>query len=63
MLAMLRDPSRREAVLAGLAEVRQLLGPPGAISRVADLVTEMLGGRVAAPAECSGEIARRIPHA
>jgi lipid-A-disaccharide synthase len=42
-LALLRDPVRRGQVTDGLAEVRKLLGPPGTVARVADLVEEMLG--------------------
>jgi lipid-A-disaccharide synthase len=42
-LALLRDPVRRRQVLEGLAEVREMLGPPGSIGRVADLVEELLG--------------------
>lgn len=41
-LALLRDSSRRRQAAAGLAEVRQVLGPPGAVARVADLVEAML---------------------
>jgi lipid-A-disaccharide synthase len=41
-LALLQDPGRREAVLAGLAEVRARLGPPGTTGRVADLVEQFL---------------------
>lgn len=41
-LSLLEDPVRRQAVCSGLAEVRDLLGPPGAISRVADMVEGML---------------------
>jgi lipid-A-disaccharide synthase len=41
-LALLRDPDRRRTMCAGLAEVCEHLGPPGAVERVADLVEEML---------------------
>ena len=41
-MKLLRNPDKREQVLAGLAEVRDLLGPPGAVRRTADLVEAML---------------------
>lgn len=41
-LALLCDAGRRREVCAGLAEVRSLLGSPGAIGRAADLVFGML---------------------
>jgi lipid-A-disaccharide synthase len=44
-LALLSDPARRRDACAGLAEVRALLGRPGAIARAADLVEEILDGR------------------
>lgn len=42
-LAMLRDPERRADIDRGLADVRAVLGPRGAIGRTADLIEEMLG--------------------
>jgi lipid-A-disaccharide synthase len=46
-LMILRDGSRRRAVCAALAEARELLGPPGATERAAELVEELLDGRPA----------------
>jgi lipid-A-disaccharide synthase len=42
-LALLRDPIRRREVAEGLRQVRERLGPPGTIARVADLIEAMLG--------------------
>jgi lipid-A-disaccharide synthase len=39
---LLRDPSRRNSVLADLARIRPLLGNAGAINRAADLAEQML---------------------
>jgi lipid-A-disaccharide synthase len=41
--ALLRDPVRRLAMTAGLAEVRDSLGQPGAIGRVANLIEQLVG--------------------
>jgi lipid-A-disaccharide synthase len=41
-LALLEDPVRRDAVRAGLAEVRQRLGPPGASARAASIVAGLI---------------------
>jgi lipid-A-disaccharide synthase len=48
-LALLCDPGRRQAMGAALAETRELLGPPGATERAADLVEELLDRRPAGP--------------
>jgi lipid-A-disaccharide synthase len=42
-LSLLRDADRRRQMCAGLAQVREGLGPPGAVARTADLLEEMLG--------------------
>jgi lipid-A-disaccharide synthase len=42
VLALLEDPDRRQAVLAGLAEVRSRLGSPGASARAAAVVARHL---------------------
>ncbi|MNT69560.1 hypothetical protein D3C72_2078880 [compost metagenome] len=39
--AMLRDPARREAQLAGLARVRAQLGAPGAVAKGAEAILEL----------------------
>lgn len=39
---LLESREARERIRRGLAEVRQMLGPPGAIQRAADLIAEML---------------------
>jgi lipid-A-disaccharide synthase len=41
-LRLLQDPNARNAVRAGLAEVRRRLGPPGAADRAADAMATLL---------------------
>ena len=41
-LGLLKHPERMAEAKRDLAEVRQMLGPPGVAGRVADLITEML---------------------
>jgi lipid-A-disaccharide synthase len=43
VLRLLREPAARDALRAGLAEVRQRLGPPGAIERAAEAIIELVG--------------------
>jgi lipid-A-disaccharide synthase len=42
VLRLLRDPGARERLRAGLAEVRERLGPPGAVERAADAIAALL---------------------
>ncbi|MGC1417022.1 MAG: lipid-A-disaccharide synthase [Candidatus Acidiferrum sp.] len=42
VLRLLNDPSAREILRAGLAEVRLRLGPPGAVDRAADAIASLL---------------------
>lgn len=49
-LRLLRDPAAVVAMRANLAEVRDRLGPPGAVERAADAITALLAG----PAKLSG---------
>jgi len=42
ILRLLRDSKAREGLRAGLAEVRQALGPPGAVDRAADFIAALL---------------------
>jgi lipid-A-disaccharide synthase len=58
-LALLRDPARREAMARGFSAVRELLGPPGALTRVADLVEEWADR--ATPVARGGGARRRVP--
>jgi lipid-A-disaccharide synthase len=58
-LALLRDPARRDAMARGYSEVRELLGPPGALARVADLVEEW--AERAGPAARGPGMRRRVP--
>ena len=44
ILRLLNDPSAREALRRDLAEVRQRLGPPGAVDRAADAILQLLAG-------------------
>jgi lipid-A-disaccharide synthase len=44
ILRLLNDPSAREALRRDLAEVRQRLGPPGAVERAADAILQLLVG-------------------
>ncbi len=44
---LLDDPARRAAVEAGLAEVRERLGPPGASARAAAILRRLLGEEAA----------------
>ncbi len=41
-LCLLRDQSARDAIRRDLAEVRQRLGPPGAVERAADVILHLL---------------------
>ena len=41
-IRLLDDPQARAEMRRGLAEVREKLGPPGAVERAADLIAEML---------------------
>lgn len=43
-LQLLRNPGEIAAMRAGLAEVRQKLGPPGAVERAADAIAALLAG-------------------
>ncbi len=42
VLNLLHDPNARRTMRAGLAEVRQRLGPPGAVDRAADAIAFLL---------------------
>ncbi|MGC1483165.1 MAG: lipid-A-disaccharide synthase [Candidatus Acidiferrum sp.] len=42
VLRLLNDPRARETLRAGLAEVRNRLGPPGAVDRAADAIASLL---------------------
>ena len=42
VLRLLNDPSARETLRSGLAEVRARLGPPGAVDRAADAIASLL---------------------
>jgi lipid-A-disaccharide synthase len=42
VLRLLRDSTAREELRAGLAKVRQALGPPGAVGRAADFIAALL---------------------
>jgi lipid-A-disaccharide synthase len=41
-VTLLRDPSARESLRRGLAEVRQRLGPPGSVDRAADAILQLI---------------------
>jgi len=41
-VTLLRDPSARESLRRGLAEVRQRLGPPGAVDRAAGAILQLI---------------------
>src|SRR5579863_4446088 len=43
-LRLLRNPAEIAAMRAGLAEIRQKLGPPGAVERAADAISALLAG-------------------
>jgi lipid-A-disaccharide synthase len=43
VLRLLREPSARDALRAGLAQVRARLGSPGAVERAADAILALLG--------------------
>jgi lipid-A-disaccharide synthase len=43
-LLLLNDPNEREVVRKGLREVREKLGPPGAVERAADEIADLLRG-------------------
>jgi lipid-A-disaccharide synthase len=41
-LRLIQDPNAREAMRRGLLEVRRNLGPPGAVERAADIISELV---------------------
>ena len=43
VLRLLRDTRARDTLRQGLAEVRERLGPPGAVERAADAIIELVG--------------------
>ncbi len=43
VLRLLGEPGARDAMRAGLAEVRRRLGPPGAVERAADAILTLVG--------------------
>ena len=43
ILHLLREPAARAQIRAGLADVRQRLGPPGAVERAADAIIQLVG--------------------
>ena len=49
VLRLLNDQSAREGVRRGLAEVRQRLGPPGAVERAADAIVQLIAADHPAP--------------
>jgi lipid-A-disaccharide synthase len=53
ILRLLNDTSAREVVRRDLAEVRQRLGPPGAVDRAADAILQLL---------CTGRVQAAVPH-
>lgn len=44
VLRLLNDPRARQELRAGLADVRERLGPPGAVDRAADAIAALLSG-------------------
>ncbi|HYA96953.1 MAG TPA: lipid-A-disaccharide synthase, partial [Methylomirabilota bacterium] len=44
-LALLESPEKRRAMRQGLAEVRERLGPPGAVDRAAEAIVPLLEKR------------------
>jgi lipid-A-disaccharide synthase len=42
VMRLFDSPTARDEMRRGLAEVRERLGPPGAIERAADLIAKML---------------------
>jgi len=44
-IRLLQDANARRALRAGLAEVRERLGPLGAVDRAADAILELVGIR------------------
>jgi lipid-A-disaccharide synthase len=47
VLRLLQNQSARDTQRAGLAEVRERLGPPGAVERAADAILQLIGSKSA----------------